>query len=373
MTQPTVQAVAAEPFQYEVVVAGAGSPGANGVYTYNGKHWTKKVNLDGGASRIPWEISHHGKLVRDRPDNPGEKAEEGRVWYIWKMTDTDRNRGNRYYDNTQPRREDAPPTHGWHTMSRGKEPPPELCFRKLDWKRLLDEGGLGKYKQAIAELEYDMLDWPDLTDEELKQHLHFQPGAIKRWRRLITRIPKRYRISTTPAYAGTTPATPMDEETKTGVEDGTKSPASPSLSDSIPQSPTSIANERQEIMLTLRKVSQNLTNKINVADARLAAAEQKQTDALAAANRKIERYEGRNLKSLTKVELHKLQEQIKKTEEAIQKALADLAICKICMEKRAVVIFLPCKHQCACKECSISLKKCPMDRTIIEDRFEPFQ
>ena len=46
--------------------------------------------------------------------------------------------------------------------------------------------------------------------------------------------------------------------------------------------------------------------------------------------------------------------------------LKDDAACKICLEDRADVIFLPCGHIPSCAQCAPALIKCPLCRNPVE-------
>ena len=42
--------------------------------------------------------------------------------------------------------------------------------------------------------------------------------------------------------------------------------------------------------------------------------------------------------------------------------------CRICMENRSIICFVPCGHVCACSYCSQRIDKCPLCRTSITKR-----
>ncbi|KAK3603525.1 hypothetical protein CHS0354_027941 [Potamilus streckersoni] len=46
--------------------------------------------------------------------------------------------------------------------------------------------------------------------------------------------------------------------------------------------------------------------------------------------------------------------------------LKDQATCKICMDREACMVFLPCCHMMACLQCASSLRKCPVCRQLIK-------
>jgi len=54
-------------------------------------------------------------------------------------------------------------------------------------------------------------------------------------------------------------------------------------------------------------------------------------------------------------------EDLKSLEEENQK-LRESALCKICLDKRADVIFLPCGHIVSCPQCAPALDSCPVCR-----------
>eukprot|EP00033_Pygsuia_biforma_P003854 GCRY01004222.1.p1 GENE.GCRY01004222.1~~GCRY01004222.1.p1 ORF type:complete len:201 (-),score=1.71 GCRY01004222.1:27-629(-) len=50
------------------------------------------------------------------------------------------------------------------------------------------------------------------------------------------------------------------------------------------------------------------------------------------------------------------------------KALRSQLECKICMDAKTNVIFIPCKHYVCCSECSRRLTRCPICRTKIRQK-----
>ncbi|XP_031816932.1 baculoviral IAP repeat-containing protein 3 isoform X2 [Sarcophilus harrisii] len=46
--------------------------------------------------------------------------------------------------------------------------------------------------------------------------------------------------------------------------------------------------------------------------------------------------------------------------------------CKVCMDKEVSVVFIPCGHLVVCKECSSSLRKCPICRSTIKGTIRTF-
>ena len=53
--------------------------------------------------------------------------------------------------------------------------------------------------------------------------------------------------------------------------------------------------------------------------------------------------------------------------------LKDLMTCKICLDKEAVVAFLPCGHLTSCVDCSKSLRKCAICRKVIAGTVRVYQ
>ena len=46
--------------------------------------------------------------------------------------------------------------------------------------------------------------------------------------------------------------------------------------------------------------------------------------------------------------------------------LEEQRVCKVCLDKEANVVFVPCGHLCTCMDCAGSLTKCPICRARIE-------
>jgi len=57
---------------------------------------------------------------------------------------------------------------------------------------------------------------------------------------------------------------------------------------------------------------------------------------------------------------------VRKTKEASQ------MLCCICLEETKSILFLPCKHICACKTCALTVDRCPLDQIKIDQRIETF-
>lgn len=45
--------------------------------------------------------------------------------------------------------------------------------------------------------------------------------------------------------------------------------------------------------------------------------------------------------------------------------LKDLYTCKICLDERVGITFVPCGHLVTCKDCSPKIRRCPLCRTFI--------
>ena len=50
--------------------------------------------------------------------------------------------------------------------------------------------------------------------------------------------------------------------------------------------------------------------------------------------------------------------------------LKEQYMCKICLDNRADVIFLPCGHMVSCPQCAPALLKCPMCRQTINGQLK---
>ena len=47
-------------------------------------------------------------------------------------------------------------------------------------------------------------------------------------------------------------------------------------------------------------------------------------------------------------------------------------MCILCCQETITTLFLPCRHQIVCKTCASKVEKCPIDRTTIQNKIEPF-
>ena len=48
------------------------------------------------------------------------------------------------------------------------------------------------------------------------------------------------------------------------------------------------------------------------------------------------------------------------------RCLKEQKMCKVCMDKDANIVFLPCGHLVSCVECAHALRKCAVCRAIIQ-------
>eukprot|EP00668_Euglena_longa_P033748 GGOE01043368.1.p1 GENE.GGOE01043368.1~~GGOE01043368.1.p1 ORF type:complete len:199 (-),score=34.80 GGOE01043368.1:217-813(-) len=58
---------------------------------------------------------------------------------------------------------------------------------------------------------------------------------------------------------------------------------------------------------------------------------------------------------------------------ACEQAVAERLLCGICFDRRRCVVFMPCKHEVACKECADQVHHCPMCRAPIAERVVPYR
>lgn len=52
------------------------------------------------------------------------------------------------------------------------------------------------------------------------------------------------------------------------------------------------------------------------------------------------------------------------------KAKHNEALCELCLEQRATVMFQPCQHKLVCRDCSIKMKKCIECKTPISAKYD---
>ena len=65
--------------------------------------------------------------------------------------------------------------------------------------------------------------------------------------------------------------------------------------------------------------------------------------------------------------LFTVDEDIEKMEEENARMRDELA-CKICLERKADIVFLPCGHMVSCGQCAVAIDKCPICRKKISGR-----
>eukprot|EP00457_Paulinella_chromatophora_P000782 gb/GEZN01000782.1/.p2 GENE.gb/GEZN01000782.1/~~gb/GEZN01000782.1/.p2 ORF type:complete len:409 (+),score=106.87 gb/GEZN01000782.1/:2476-3702(+) len=58
--------------------------------------------------------------------------------------------------------------------------------------------------------------------------------------------------------------------------------------------------------------------------------------------------------------------------QAVTDELNHRKVCVVCLDVPASVVFLPCQHMKVCEKCSPSLSACPICRTKISNRFQPY-
>ncbi|NWZ26538.1 BIR7B protein, partial [Asarcornis scutulata] len=59
------------------------------------------------------------------------------------------------------------------------------------------------------------------------------------------------------------------------------------------------------------------------------------------------------------------------TEEQLRR-LQEERTCKVCMERNVSVVFVPCGHLVACRECALNLRLCPICRAVIRQSVRTF-
>lgn len=52
--------------------------------------------------------------------------------------------------------------------------------------------------------------------------------------------------------------------------------------------------------------------------------------------------------------------------------LKETTLCKVCVDKRADVIFLPCGHMICCPQCAPAMTKCPICRKTINGQVKAY-
>eukprot|EP00811_Abedinium_folium_P002432 NODE_12230_length_1237_cov_10.014414.p1 GENE.NODE_12230_length_1237_cov_10.014414~~NODE_12230_length_1237_cov_10.014414.p1 ORF type:complete len:175 (-),score=33.94 NODE_12230_length_1237_cov_10.014414:286-810(-) len=68
-------------------------------------------------------------------------------------------------------------------------------------------------------------------------------------------------------------------------------------------------------------------------------------------------------------QLHSVQRRHRE-EHSGRQLLEDLQVCVICSELEKTVVFLPCRHLCACKSCAEQVSLCPICRAPIDGRVQ---
>lgn len=53
--------------------------------------------------------------------------------------------------------------------------------------------------------------------------------------------------------------------------------------------------------------------------------------------------------------------------------LKEQRVCKICLDKEACIVFIPCGHLVSCLQCSRVLRHCAVCRTKIQDKIRVYQ
>jgi hypothetical protein len=87
---------------------------------------------------------------------------------------------------------------------------------------------------------------------------------------------------------------------------------------------------------------------------------------------KLTRDQAEHKAKLLREEMELLREKTKLEEEYQAKAVNNKNECRICYEKIADCVILPCKHTITCKQCCDKLKVCPLCRGNIESRMVVF-
>ncbi|NXF93784.1 BIR7B protein, partial [Eubucco bourcierii] len=59
------------------------------------------------------------------------------------------------------------------------------------------------------------------------------------------------------------------------------------------------------------------------------------------------------------------------TEEQLQR-LQEERMCKVCMDRDVSVVFVPCGHLVACRDCALNLRLCPICRAVIQESVRTF-
>eukprot|EP00756_Hemistasia_phaeocysticola_P014822 Hpha_TRINITY_DN15362_c0_g1::TRINITY_DN15362_c0_g1_i2::g.87519::m.87519 len=76
--------------------------------------------------------------------------------------------------------------------------------------------------------------------------------------------------------------------------------------------------------------------------------------------------------ALSLAELRETEDRASEYVRTLQREQHDRLICRICMDKAAAVVLLPCKHQVLCGGCGSRVDRCPICMQDVLDRFVPF-
>lgn len=78
--------------------------------------------------------------------------------------------------------------------------------------------------------------------------------------------------------------------------------------------------------------------------------------------------------STTEVDSGLTEEELEPLESLIEEnqRLKENQTCKICLDSRADVIFLPCGHMVSCPQCAPALTKCPLCRKVVNGHLKAF-
>ena len=72
--------------------------------------------------------------------------------------------------------------------------------------------------------------------------------------------------------------------------------------------------------------------------------------------------------------LHKLEKENKSLREKLEKQEQEQEQknCKICMDKKISMVFVPCGHLISCRKCANALKQCPLCRKPIKEAIKTY-
>eukprot|EP00049_Salpingoeca_infusionum_P001591 m.49550 g.49550 ORF g.49550 m.49550 type:complete len:497 (-) comp11102_c0_seq1:322-1812(-) len=63
---------------------------------------------------------------------------------------------------------------------------------------------------------------------------------------------------------------------------------------------------------------------------------------------------------------------LQKQEQELKEQMREASTCKVCMDQRANVALMPCRHATLCASCAHKVTQCPMCRQPVEDRIQLF-